>query len=83
MILLKENREGCGHVLSALKNGLKLEKELGVNPYKFGMIGSTDTHTSLSTAYEDNFFGVSYIRLSRRCEDFQLLNIYLSVFPVR
>ena len=30
---------------SALKNGLKLEAELGVNPYKFGMIGSTDAHT--------------------------------------
>ena len=42
---------------SALKNGLKLEKELGVNPYKFGMVGSTDTHTALSTAEEDNFFG--------------------------
>jgi hypothetical protein len=42
---------------SALKNGLKLEKELGVNPYKFGMIGSTDAHTSLATADSDNFFG--------------------------
>jgi hypothetical protein len=40
-----------------LKLGLKLEKELGTNPYKFGMIGSTDSHTSLSTAEEDNFFG--------------------------
>lgn len=46
---------------SALRNGLKLEKELGVNPYKFGMIGSTDTHTSLSTADEDNFFGKASI----------------------
>jgi hypothetical protein len=42
---------------SALKNGLKLENELGVNPYKFGMIGSTDSHTGLSTADQDNFFG--------------------------
>ncbi len=42
---------------SALKNGLLLEKELGVNPYKFGMIGSTDSHTALSTADQDNFFG--------------------------
>ena len=42
---------------SALQNGLKLEKELGVNPYKFGMIGSTDAHTGLATAEEDNFFG--------------------------
>ena len=42
---------------SALKTGLKLESELGVNPYKFGMIGSTDAHTGLATAEEDNFFG--------------------------
>ena len=42
---------------SALKNGLKLEKELGINPYKFGMIGSTDTHTALAAVEEDNFFG--------------------------
>jgi hypothetical protein len=42
---------------SALKIGLKLESQLGVNPYKFGMIGSTDTHTGLATAEEDNFFG--------------------------
>ena len=41
----------------ALKNGLKLEDKFGVNPYKFGMIGSTDSHTSLATAEEDNFFG--------------------------
>ena len=41
----------------ALKNGLALEERLGTNPYKFGMVGSTDSHTSLSTAEEDNFFG--------------------------
>jgi len=42
---------------SALRNGLKLEQELGINPYKFGLIGSTDSHTGLATADEDNFFG--------------------------
>ena len=42
---------------SALKNGLKLEAQLGVNPFKFGMIGSTDTHIGMSTFDEDNFFG--------------------------
>ncbi len=41
----------------ALKNGLLLEERLGTNPYKFGMVGSTDSHTALSTAEEDNFFG--------------------------
>ncbi len=40
-----------------LKNGLLLEKKLGTNPYKFGFTGATDSHTSLSTAEENNFFG--------------------------
>ena len=40
-----------------LKRGLQLQQKFGTNPYKFGMIGSTDSHTSLSTAEEDNFFG--------------------------
>jgi hypothetical protein len=42
---------------SGLKLGLRLEEEFGVNPYKFGMIGSTDSHTALATADDDNFFG--------------------------
>jgi len=41
----------------ALKRGLAIETRLGTNPYKFGMIGATDSHTSLATAEEDNFFG--------------------------
>jgi hypothetical protein len=41
----------------ALKRGLAIEQRLGTNPYKFGLIGSTDSHTSLATAQEDNFFG--------------------------
>ncbi len=42
---------------SALKLGLKLKNELGTNPYKFGLIGSTDSHTTLATADDNNFFG--------------------------
>jgi len=41
----------------ALKRGLAYENELGANPFKFGVIGSTDSHTALSTAEEDNYFG--------------------------
>jgi hypothetical protein len=41
----------------ALKRGLNYEKVLGANPFKFGMLGSTDTHTSLSTTEENNYFG--------------------------
>lgn len=42
---------------AALKSGLKLERELGTNPYKFGMIGSSDAHTGLAAMEEENFFG--------------------------
>ncbi|URK88794.1 DUF3604 domain-containing protein [Rhizobium sp. RCAM05350] len=33
------------YVRSAYKNGLKLEKQFGTNPYKFGLINSSDAHT--------------------------------------
>jgi hypothetical protein len=42
---------------SALLRGLAIEKRIGVNPYKFGLIGSTDSHTGASSAEEDNFWG--------------------------
>ncbi len=42
---------------SGLKLGLKLEEKLGVNPFKFGLVGSTDAHTGLMSIEEDNFFG--------------------------
>ncbi|MBZ2168373.1 DUF3604 domain-containing protein [Marinobacter sp. F4216] len=42
---------------SALKLGLQQHAKLGVNPFKFGMIGSTDAHTSLSAVEENNFWG--------------------------
>ena len=42
---------------SALKSGLQLKHELGVNPFKLGMIGSTDTHTGISSTDESWFHG--------------------------
>lgn len=42
---------------SALKQGLQHEQNLGVNPFQFGMIGSSDMHTAMSTTEEDNYFG--------------------------
>ncbi len=42
---------------AGLKLGLKIEQQTGTNPYQFGMIGSTDAHTSLAAVAEDNFFG--------------------------
>ncbi|MEO0998666.1 MAG: DUF3604 domain-containing protein, partial [Pseudomonadota bacterium] len=46
------------YVRGALKRGLALQQTLGTNPYKFGMIGSTDVHTGLATADEAGFPGV-------------------------
>ncbi|HXW07806.1 MAG TPA: DUF3604 domain-containing protein [Vicinamibacterales bacterium] len=45
------------YLRAALKNGLLLEQKLGANPYKFGLIGSSDAHTGLAAMEEDNFFG--------------------------
>lgn len=42
---------------SGLKTGLKLEQALGSNPYKFGLVGSSDAHTGLAAMEEENFFG--------------------------
>ncbi|WP_136798969.1 DUF3604 domain-containing protein [Desulfosediminicola ganghwensis] len=41
----------------ALKTGLKLEDSLGINPFRFGMIGSSDAHTAFAAVEEENFFG--------------------------
>jgi hypothetical protein len=51
-----EHVEGS-YVRSGLIRGMQLEAEIGVNPYKFGMIGATDTHTGLASAEEGNFLG--------------------------
>ncbi|MCT8159083.1 DUF3604 domain-containing protein [Pseudoruegeria sp. SHC-113] len=45
------------HARSALKLGLKIGRDIGVNPYKFGMYGTTDAHTAIPTTREDNYFG--------------------------
>ena len=42
---------------SALQIGLQQEQKLGVNPFKFGMVGSTDSHTSLASTREENYWG--------------------------
>ena len=44
-------------IRSALRRGLELGEQYGANPYRFGLIGSTDSHTGLATAEEPNFWG--------------------------
>lgn len=41
----------------AFKRGLAYEEKLGANPFRFGVIGASDSHTGLSDPTEDNFFG--------------------------
>ncbi|MGH1373469.1 MAG: DUF3604 domain-containing protein [Cellvibrionaceae bacterium] len=62
--LIKQDMNGdnpepteADYVRSGLKRGLDVESRVGVNPFKFGLIGSTDAHTGLATAEEDNFAG--------------------------
>jgi hypothetical protein len=68
----------------ALKNGLLLEQKLGVNPFKFGMIGSTDSHTALATAEEDNNFGkLSFLEPSaERYQDVVVKSLVDSKFDI-
>lgn len=54
---LKANSIQYDYVRSALKLGLAEKNKIGANPFKFGVIGSTDSHTSLATADENNFWG--------------------------
>ena len=59
-LILKPKPEGAlrfEYWREALKSGMRIEGELGVNPFRYGANGATDTHTGLSTTDEDNFFG--------------------------
>jgi hypothetical protein len=59
-LILKPKPEGAlkyEYWREALKSGLRLSGTLGTNPFMYGANGATDTHTGLSTADEDNFFG--------------------------
>jgi hypothetical protein len=42
---------------SALQLGLQQNAKLGANPFKIGLIGSTDSHTGFAQVEEDNFLG--------------------------
>ena len=56
-VLKKKEMLEFEYARSALKHGLALEAKFGTNPFKFGMVGSTDAHTGLVSIEEDNFFG--------------------------
>lgn len=54
------------YVRSALQLGLQEQRETGANPFKVGMVGGTDSHTSLATADDDNFWGKMSSAVPRR-----------------
>ncbi len=54
---MAESSYAGSYAREALKRGLILEGQTGANPFKFGMIGSSDTHTSLADVREKNFTG--------------------------
>ncbi|MCP4071495.1 MAG: DUF3604 domain-containing protein [Hyphomicrobiales bacterium] len=53
------------YLRGGLQQGLSWEKKLGANPFKFGFIGGTDVHNSLTSIEEDNFFGKHVIQEPR------------------
>jgi hypothetical protein len=81
------------YVREALKRGLAIEARTGVNPYKLGFIGSTDSHTALATGDENNCFGWHYLaggyaavwaRANTRAEIFDAMNrreVYATTGP--
>jgi hypothetical protein len=56
-VMKKDEMLQYEYARSGLGLGLKLEQKLDINPYQFGLVGSTDRHTGLATAQEDNFVG--------------------------
>jgi len=53
------------YLRAGLQRGLEQERELGTNPFKFGFIGGTDVHNSLSSIEEDNFMGKHVVQEPR------------------
>lgn len=45
------------YVRSGLRTGLELAAKTGINPFKMGVIGSTDSHTGISAVEENHFAG--------------------------
>jgi len=51
-------RQHGSYARQALKDGLSMQQSLGVNPYRFGAMGGSDSHVSVVPYRQDNFFGV-------------------------
>lgn len=64
--LHKDSFHQYEYAREALKNGLKLEQELGTNPFKFGMVGGTDQHIGISAIEEENYITLAWRRWTSR-----------------
>ncbi len=51
-----ESEPDGSYVRQAYLRGMGMEEEGTVNPYKFGLIGSSDTHVAASSVNEDNYW---------------------------
>jgi len=60
----KENN----YVRFALKKGLEYKSNLGINPYKFGLIGSTDTHNATPGTTEETEPNQNHTRVDLTAE---------------
>ncbi|MEI8598453.1 DUF3604 domain-containing protein [Vibrio sp. M60_M31a] len=67
------------YVRSGLKTGLELEKKVGMNPFKVGFVGSTDSHTGMSSAEETNFGGKGSTTQCQKNEHIQPVSVPLKV----
>ena len=54
---LVEGAKTGAYVRDALRAGLEMEQETGANPYRFGVIGSSDSHNAAAPVEEDQYFG--------------------------
>ncbi len=57
-----ESQAKGSFVREAFKDGLAIAQEIGGNPFKFGVIGSTDCHNGASNIEEDNQIGKSGVQ---------------------
>jgi hypothetical protein len=53
----KPSQVKFGYIRQALVDGLMLERTLGVNPFKYGIVSGADSHSGYSNNEEFNFHG--------------------------
>ncbi|MBQ13852.1 MAG: DUF3604 domain-containing protein [Gammaproteobacteria bacterium] len=52
----RPSKPGGSYVREAYLNGISLQEEQGINPFKLGVIGSSDTHNATYAGDEDDYW---------------------------